>query len=153
MPAQRFHSIAVAGLLAAVIACDGHAQDPASASVSPAAAASHRFPQPVRVGDLLGRRVLQPVESQPTLGWVRDLVKQTDGSTAVVIDYGGLLGLFRVGTRPIAVPLEAMVLLGQYMEVADLTPEQLGKLARYDGAGVPLPADSVVRVGLARPSH
>ena len=33
-----------------------------------AARAARRFPQPVRVGDLLGRDVLQPIEAQPVLG-------------------------------------------------------------------------------------
>ena len=40
--------------------------------------AAMRFPQPVRVGDLIGREVLRPVESQDVLGRVR-------GSFAIVM--------------------------------------------------------------------
>jgi hypothetical protein len=110
-----------------------------------------RFPQPVRVGDLLGRRVLEPLESQPTLGWVRAVVKEPDGTIAVVMDYGGFLGFF---TRPIAVPVNAMVLLGQFMEVVDYEPEQLQKLPNFNPTGaIPLRANSIIRVGLAKPSH
>ncbi len=127
------------------------AQQPAPAGMSLAEAAARRFPQPVRVGDLLQRRVLRPVESQPTLGWVRDVVRQSDGSIDVVVDYGGVFGLF---SRPIAVPVDAMVLLGQYMEVVDFTPEQLRQFKTFEANGaMPLPPDSMIKVGLARPSH
>ncbi len=39
-----------------------------------------RFPQPVRVGDLAGRLLLQPEESQPVLGRVTGLVRRGDGA-------------------------------------------------------------------------
>jgi hypothetical protein len=127
------------------------AQQPAPSGTSLAEAAAKRYPQPVRVGTLLQRQVLQPVESQNTLGWVRNIVKLSDGSLAAVIDYGGLFGLF---SRPIAVPVDAMVLLGQYMEIVDFTPAQLDRFKTFDPAGTaPLPPDDVIRVGLARPSH
>ena len=127
------------------------AQQPAPPGMSLAEAASRRFPQPVRVGDLLRREVLQPLESQPVLGRVDDVVKAADGSIDVVVDYGGVLGLF---TRRIAVPADAMVLLGQYMEIVDFTPKQLDQFKSFDGAGAtPLPRDGIIRVGLARPSH
>ena len=127
------------------------AQQPAPTGMSLAEAAARRFPQPVRVGDLLRRRVLRPVESQPTLGWVRDVVRQSDGSIDVVVDYGGVFGLF---SRPIAVPVDAMVLLGQYMEIVDFTPEQLRQFKTFEASGaMPLQPDSIIKVGLARPSH
>ncbi len=128
-----------------------HAQQPAPPGMSLAEAAARRFPQPVRVGDLLKRQVLRPLESQPILGRVRDVVKRADGTVDVVVDYGGLLGF---AARPIAVPVDAMVLLGQDMEIVDFTPKQLQRFKTFDGAGTtPLPPDSVIRVGLARPSH
>ena len=127
-----------------------HAQQPAPAGMSLAEAASRRFPQPVRAGDLLQRRVLEPKESQPTLGWVRQIVKQPDGHIDIVVDYGGLFGWFG---RPIAVPVEAMALLGQYMEIVGFTPAQLDHFKTFDGAGAVVPADSIIKVGLARPAH
>lgn len=144
----------IAGFLLAAgpFAVAAHAQQPAPAGMGLAQAAARRFPQPVRVGDLLRRRVLRPLESQPTLGWVRDVVKRTeDGRIDVVVDYGGVLGLF---ARPIAVPVDAMALLGQHMEIVDFTPDQLEKFETFNGSGTaPLPPDSTIRVGLARPSH
>jgi hypothetical protein len=128
-----------------------YAQRPAPSGMSLAEAAARRYPQPVRVGDLLKRQVLQPLESQPILGWVRNVVHRPDGGIDVVVDYGGAFGLF---ARPIAVPVEAMALLGEYMEIIDFTPAQLDQFKTFDVAGaMPLPPDSIIRVGLAKPSH
>ena len=116
-----------------------------------AASAAMRFPQPVRVGDLLHREVLQPVESQNVLGRVRRVVLDSKGTIEVVIDFGGFLGF---GTRPIAVPVDAMVLLGEDMEVVAFTPQQLRKFPTLSASGTsPVPADTVIKVGLAKPSH
>ena len=65
-----------------------------------------RFPQPVRVGDLLRRDVIQPVESQNSLGTVQQIVRNPDGTLAAVIDLGGFLGF---GLRPVSVPVDALV--------------------------------------------
>lgn len=141
--------LGLALLLVAGWAAEAQQMKPAAMSL--AEAALRRWPQPVRVGDLLRRRVLRPLESQPTLGWVHDVVRNPDGTVGVVVDYGGLLGLFG---RPIEVPVEAMVLLGQVMEIVDFAPEQLDGFKTFDGTGtVPLPPEDIIRVGLARPSH
>jgi hypothetical protein len=110
-----------------------------------------RFPQPVRVGQLLGRVVLQPVESQTVLGHVRAVVRDSQGQEMVVMNFGGFLGF---GSRLIAVPLDAMVLVGEAMEVAAFTPQQLRRFATFTPPGTtPVPAETVVKVGLAKPSH
>ena len=47
-----------------------------------------------------------------------------------------------------------MVLLGDVMEVAAYTPQQLRGFATFTPSGTtPVPADTVVKVGLAKPSH
>jgi hypothetical protein len=116
-----------------------------------AASAAMRFPQPVRVGDLIHRDVIEPVESQNRLGTVRQVVRGHDGTVAVVINYGGFLGF---ATRPIAVPIDAMVLLGQDMEVVAYTPRQLKAFPTFAADGTtPVPPDTILKVGLAKPSH
>ena len=161
-PSGRHRPVPAAGrvvrLVAAVImaAAPGtgvaSAQEPAPPGMSLAEAAARRFPQPVDASSLVGRRVLQPLESQPTLGFVGHVVKAAgSGEIEVVVKYGGFLGFF---SRPIAVPVDAMVLLGQDMEIVDFTPPQLAKMPTYTGLGfTDLPAHSIIRVGLARPSH
>jgi hypothetical protein len=124
---------------------------PPPAGMTLAASAAMRFPQPVRVGDLLGRQVLRPVESQDVLGQVRQVVRDSNGQIAVVMDFGGLFGFW---THPIAVPIDAMVLLGYDMEVVAYTPEQLHAFPTFSPSGTSrVPDETMIKVGLAKPSH
>jgi PRC-barrel domain len=140
-----------------ILAAVAHAQSdtpggmPPPLGMSLAESAAMRFPQPVRVGDLLGRDVLRPVESQDVLGRVRGVVRDSTGQVLVVIDFGGFFGF---GSRPIAVPVDAMVLLGQDMEVVAFTPEQLRHFTTFSpSVTIPIADDAVIKVGLAKPSH
>jgi hypothetical protein len=137
-------------VLAGLQSLSAWSQQPAPPGVDLATFAAKRFPQPVRVGDLIHRTVLQPTESRSVLGSVVRVIRLDDGSQAIVIKYGGAWGF---GGRDIAVPLDAMVLLGSEMEVLDLTPAQLNMLPTYRGAGRVLDADEIIHVGLAHPSH
>ena len=148
---------ALAALLALLAGQAVRAQSPTPGGMPPPPGMSlpqsnaMRFPQPVRAGDLLGRDVLQPVESQNVLGHLRALVRDGGGQAMVVISFGGFLGF---GSRLIAVPVDALVLLGQDVEVAAFTPEQLRGFPTYDASGTtPVPDDAVLRIGLAKPSH
>ena len=124
---------------------------PPPPGMSMATSAAMRFPQPVRVGDLLRRDVIQPVESQNFLGTVQQIVRDPDGTLAAVINLGGFLGF---GSRPVSVPVDALVLLGQEVEVDAFTPAQLRQLPTFSpGTAVPVPPDAVIKVGLAKPSH
>src|ERR1700742_2680756 len=81
----------VCGML--TVAGAAHAQTtttggmPSPPRTSLAEAAAMRFPQPVRVGDLLGRQVLRPVESQDVLGRVHRVVRDGNGQILVVVDF------------------------------------------------------------------
>jgi PRC-barrel domain len=124
---------------------------PPPPGMSLAESAAMRFPQPVRVGDLVGRDVLRPVESQDVLGRVRRLVHDGNGQIMVVVDLGGFLGF---GSRPIAVPVDAMVLLGEDVEIVAFTPEQLRQFPTFSPSGTSDVAnDTIIKVGLAKPSH
>ena len=141
--------LAVAGAAHAQSATPGGMPPPPGMSLAESAAM--RFPQPVRVGELLGRAVLRPVESQDVLGRVRRVVRDRNGQIMVVIDFGGFLGF---GSRPIAVPAEAMVLLGQDMEIVAFTPKQLQQFPTFSPFDITdVPDDTIITVGLAKPSH
>lgn len=133
------------------------AQSPTPGGMSPpngmslADSAAMRFPQPVRVGDLLGRDVIQPVESQNFIGTMRQVVRDPDGTISALIELGGFLG-FR--GRLISVPVDALVLLGQVVEVVAYTPAQLRHFPTVAAASAtPLSSDAIIKVGLAKPSH
>ena len=140
-----------------LIAVPAAAQSPTPGGMPPpsgmslAQSTAMRFPQPVRAGDLLHRLILRPVESQDILGRVRSVVQDADGEVMVVMNFGGFYGF---GGRLIAVPIDAMVLLGEDMEVVAYTPQQLARFPTFVSAGtVAVSDDAVLRVGLAKPSH
>jgi hypothetical protein len=149
--------IVIASCFLPVVGNPVHAQSntpggmPPPTGMSLAQSTAMRFPQPVRSGDLLGREVLRPVESQDVLGRVSRLVRDRDGQIMVVVDYGGFLGF---GARPIAVSIDAMVLIGQDMEIVAYTPDQLRQFPTFSPAGTTeITDDTTIKVGLAKPSH
>jgi hypothetical protein len=143
------------GMLAAAGAAHAQSNTPGGVPPPPgmslAASAAMRFPQPVRVGDLIGREVLRPVESQDVLGRVRRVVRDASGQIMVVVDFGGFLDF---DSRPIAVPVDAMVLVGQDMEIVAFTPKQLQQFPTFAPVGATdVGDDTIIKVGLAKPSH
>ena len=69
----------------------------------------------------------------------------------VVVNFGGFIGF---GVRPIAVPVDAMVLVGQVLEIAAFTPRQLRQFPTFSPLGTTDVADdTIIKVGLAKPSH
>ncbi len=151
---MRVRSAAAIALLLAVPA---YAQSKSPGGMPPppgmalAQSAAMRFPQPVRVGDLPGRPVLEPTESQTVLGSIKSIVQDSAGRTLVVIDLAHWFGL---ATRTVAVPVDAMVLVGDAVEIVAYTPDQLWTLPTFDApAATALPAGATIKVGLAKPSH
>src|SRR3984885_7021862 len=59
-----------------------------------------RYPQPVRVGDLIGLPVLD--DNARTLGYVRKIVRTNENKIELVVDCRGFLNW---RSRPVAVPL------------------------------------------------
>jgi hypothetical protein len=148
-----YPKVSIGWVLPALLLTGGSvvAQQTAPHDVDLAAFAARRFPQPVRVGDLIDRTVLRPLESRPVLGSVTQVIRVSSGKEEIVMKYGGFFGL---GGRYIAVPIEAMALLGNELEVLGYTPQQLNTFPTYTGGGTArLTADDVIRMGLARPSH
>lgn len=151
MNTRTFLIVAAAALAAGAAprpAVSAAGSSPPAATPATGAAAA-RFPQPVRVGDLIGRNVLQPVEAQPVLGRVEAIVQQPDGALELVMRRGGVFG---IAARLVAVPLGAAALLGEYVAMMDLTPAQLDALPTAMSRP-PLPPDATVRMGLVRPFH
>ena len=126
-----------------------HAAGPPPLSVLQERAAK-RFPQPVRVGDLIGQQVLEPSEREGVLGRVEAITRRPDGGLDLVMRYGGVFG---VGARPVAVPIEAVALLGPYVVAADYSKQDLAALPAATQTGAALGPNDVIRVGIVRPYH
>src|SRR5690242_15272040 len=69
-----------------------------------------RFPQPVRVGDLIGLRVVD--DNDATIGVVRQAARTPEGRILLIVAHTGVL---RWGGRLVAVPIEAVGIFGRQL--------------------------------------
>ena len=118
----------------------------AQTALTPEQRMQSRFPQPVRVGDIIGRPVLD--HSARTLGTVREVVRTDDNKIEVIVDYGGFLGF---GARPIAVPIEVLGIAGYHLSSLDMRRSEYAIAPTWHNAEAQaLPADTTIRIALAR---
>jgi hypothetical protein len=105
-----------------------------------------RFPQPVRVDDLIGLPVLDLNSS--TIGFVREVVRTAAGQIEFIINYSRWWGWFG---RPVAVPLEKLGIEGRQLMSLDMSPSDYAAAPTWHNTGAaPLPADATVRAALSR---
>ena len=105
-----------------------------------------RFPQPARVGDLIGLPVLD-LHSK-TLGYVRQVVRSSAGEIKFIVDYSRWWGWFG---RPVAVPLEMLGIEGRHLVSLDMPPGEYDAAPTWrDTGSTALPADATIRVALSR---
>jgi PRC-barrel domain protein len=129
----------------ALIATDAAAQTVESAP-TPEQRMQARFPQPARVGDLIGLPVLD--DGARTLGYVREIVRTTNDKIALIVDYDGFLGW---RSRPVAVPLEVVGIAGRHISSLDMPRHDYETAPTWKGtAAQALSADTVIKIALAR---
>ena len=105
-----------------------------------------RFPQPARVGDLIGMPVLDLYAK--TLGYVRKVVRTPAGEIKFIVGYSQWWGWFG---RPVAMPLEALGIEGGHLVSLDMSPSEFAAAPTWrDADAPPLPSDAIVRVALSR---
>ncbi len=105
-----------------------------------------RFPQPVRVGDLVGLPVLDLNAS--TIGYVREVVRTPQNRIELIVGYSRWWGWFG---RPVAVPIELVGIEGRQLVSLDMPRSQYAAAPRWRRSeGTMLPADATVSVALAR---
>jgi len=110
---------------------------------------SRRFPQPARVGDLIGLPVLD--DGMSTLGHVAQVVRTPAGKIALIVDYSRWFGFFGWFTRPVAVPIEAVGIEGRQIASLDMARDKYAAAPTWQpGAAAPLPADATIRIALSR---
>ncbi len=105
-----------------------------------------RFPQAVRVGDLIGLPVLD--DDSRTLGHVRQVVRTPQGKIKLIVAYGGFLGF---GTRLVAVPIAVVGILGRQLASLDMPPKEYAAAPTWRDVGdTAVPNDDSIRIALAR---
>jgi len=113
---------------------------------SPQERMRRRFPQPVRVSDLIGLRVLD--DNDATIGRVLQVVRSPQGAILLIVSYGGWLGW---GTRPVAVPIEVVGMFGHQLASLDMKPDEYATAATWPGtSGQILGSDETIQIALAR---
>lgn len=134
----------------AASSADSQKQEP-----TPEEKMSRRFPQPVRVGDLIGLPVLDDRDS--TIGHVSEVVRTSGGKIQIVVPYGPWFGWVRLGgpfawsRRPIGVPIETVVILGRQIDSVDMPREAFDAAPTLVMSGTrQMGREEVVRIGLGR---
>ena len=108
-----------------------------------------RYPQPVRVGDLIGLPLLD--DSHRTLGHVREVVRTTSDKIELIVDYNGLFGFFGWDTRPVAVPIEVVGIRGRELASLDMPRGEYASAPTWRKNGdTVLPQNATIRVALTR---
>jgi PRC-barrel domain len=107
---------------------------------------NRRFPQPVRVGDLIGLPVLDDRSS--TLGYVRQVVRTAAGKIELIVSYSRWFGWFG---RPVAVPIEAVGIEGRQLASLDMARGEYATAPTWQGHdATTLSDDATIRIALAR---
>jgi hypothetical protein len=110
---------------------------------------SRRFPQPARVGFLVGLPVLD--DSASTLGYVQQVVRTPAGKTALIVGYSRWFGWFGWLTRPVAVPIEVVGIEGRQIVSLDMPRSEYAAAPTWQAKDdTALPGDATIRIALAR---
>jgi hypothetical protein len=105
-----------------------------------------RYPQPVRVGDLIGLPLLD--DQARSLGYVREVVRTNENKIELIVDYDGFLGWH---SRLIAVPLESVGIAGRQISSLDIPRSAYPSAPTWQNAGAQaLPADAMIKIALSR---
>jgi hypothetical protein len=116
---------------------------------------NRRYPQPIRIGDLVGLPVLDWRDS--TIGFIADVVRTPEGKIQLIVPYRPWFGwlpsgrLFDWGRRPVAVPLELVVILGRQVAAFDMSREQFDAAPTFVASqAAPLGPDDRIRIAIGR---
>lgn len=105
-----------------------------------------RFPQPVRVGDLIGLPLLD--DGSRTLGLVRQVVRTPQHKIELIVDYDGWFGW---GARPVAVPIEVVGIQGRELASLDMPRAEYAAAPTWQQTSETAIADAdSINVALAR---
>ena len=143
------------GLLPVVVAEGGAHSDPqpppakaddAEENLTPEEKMRRRFPQPVRVGDLVGLPLLDWDDS--TLGYVRHVVRTPEGKIQLIVNQGRLFGW---GGRLVQVPIEAVAILARQIDLLDISVDEFRAAPAWSAATTqPIPADGTIKIAVSR---
>jgi hypothetical protein len=105
-----------------------------------------RFPQKVRVGDLVGLPV-QDYDDR-ILGYVTDVARTPAGKIVLVMPEGGWFGH---GGRAVPIPIETVAILARHLNLLDIPREDVPKLTTWNAAdGRSIDRNEIIRIAIGR---
>lgn len=105
-----------------------------------------RFPQKIRVGDLVGLPI-QDYDDR-VLGYVTDVVRTNADKIVLVMPAGGWFGR---GGRPVPIPIETVAVLARHLNLLDIAREDVAKLPTWNAAdGRSIDRNGVIRIAIGR---
>ena len=109
-----------------------------------------RYPQPVKVGFLIGLPVLD--ERDSTYGYIREVVRTADGKIVLVVPYRAWLGWAPTGwgRKDVAVPIETVAILARQVAALDFSRDDFAAAPPYTPSGTPLAADETIKIAVYR---
>jgi hypothetical protein len=126
------------------------AQPKADTDRTPEERMSRRYPQPVKVGFLIGLPMLDDKDS--TYGYIRDVVRTPENKIGLVVPYRDWLGWAPTnwGRKSVAVPLETVAILARQVAALDFSREDFAAAPAYAAQGTPLARDETIRIAVYR---
>ena len=123
---------------------------PESQNLTPEQRFERRYPQPVKVGALIGLPVLD--ERDATYGYIREVVRTAEGKIFLVVPYRDWLGWAPTdwGRKTVAVPIETVAILAKQVAALDFSRADFRAAPAYAAQGRGLPADETIRIALYR---
>jgi len=109
-----------------------------------------RFPQPVRVGDLIGLPVLDYDDA--TIGHVRNVVRTPAGKIQLIVTQGGWpAGWSTWRSRLVPVPIEVVAILGRQIVALEMSREEFAAARTWSEAdGQAIAPNETIRIAISR---
>ncbi len=114
-------------------------------SLTPEERMNRRFPQKVRVGDLIGLPLLD--KDDRTLGHVTQVVRTRAGKIELIVS---CCGYFDWGGRPVPVPIETVAILARQIDLLDIPRQDFLALATWNGTDSAIDPNETIRIAIGR---
>jgi hypothetical protein len=127
-----------------------HTETPAEKQMTAEERMNRRFPQPAKVGDLIGLALLDDYDL--TIGYVRHVVRTPQGKIRLIVTQGGWLGpWFDYGTRLVAVPIEVVAILGRQIDSLDMPRQEFATAPTWsEKEDQIIPPTEMIRIAVSR---
>jgi hypothetical protein len=121
-------------------------QAPAADGKTPEQRMQARFPQKVRVGDLIGLPVQD--DDDRIIGYVTDVARTSADRIVLVMPEGGWFGH---GGRPVPIPIETTAILARHLNLLDIPRQDVARLPTWNTAdGRSIDRNEIIRVAIGR---